>query len=61
MPAYSYICSKCGREFEYFYQMGDTPQHPACEKCNGVLYRLYKHSVIVPHPTHPARKGRGKG
>jgi putative FmdB family regulatory protein len=30
MPIYEYVCSKCGKEFEFLTHGSDTPICPAC-------------------------------
>ncbi len=39
MPTYDYKCEDCGRGFEIFQQMSDTPVK-ACPHCGGKAQRL---------------------
>ena len=61
MALYSYTCLRCGYNQEMTFIMGDAPEHVRCEKCRSNCKRDYKCNIMVPNPTHEARKNRGKG
>jgi putative FmdB family regulatory protein len=39
MPTYEYQCDNCGKEFDYFQSMSDSPK-TKCEECGGKLTKL---------------------
>ncbi|HEX5322444.1 MAG TPA: FmdB family zinc ribbon protein [Capsulimonadaceae bacterium] len=39
MPTYAYECTGCGRSFEAFQKMSDSPL-ALCEECGGALKKL---------------------
>ncbi|HYZ91799.1 MAG TPA: FmdB family zinc ribbon protein [Actinomycetota bacterium] len=51
MPTYTYVCNKCGTEYEVFQSMSDPPLK-RCKKCRGALRRTF-------HPVGIVLKGPG--
>lgn len=39
MPTYTYECTKCGHQFDYFHSITANPK-VVCEKCQGKCQRL---------------------
>jgi len=61
MTLYTYCCYKCGITIEQMKPMGTATDTIKCDKCKGSADRVYGINISVPKPTHPSRKGRGKG
>jgi hypothetical protein len=57
---YLYHCEVCQIEINKDFKIGTAPKKIKCQ-CGGSSYRKYQVSAVISSPTHPARKGRGRG
>jgi putative FmdB family regulatory protein len=40
MPIYSYVCDKCGKEFEEFMHLSQKDKKVKCPKCKGKTHKI---------------------
>lgn len=61
---YQYLCPFCQHVTEKDCPLGEAMETATCknEDCKKVARKIVSTpGILVRHPTHPARKGRGQG